>query len=135
MCRLGYKLQISGLVQGVGFRPLVFELASELGLHGEVKNDGFGVEIILACTKEECENFIYKLKEKLPPLARIDSIDITEQTTTNYIHFSIGTSLQNAKTTQCLVILHFAKSVKKIFDEKIRVFISFYHLYALWAKI
>lgn len=119
MCRLGYKLQISGLVQGVGFRPLVFELASELGLHGEVKNDGFGVEIILACTKEECENFIYKLKEKLPPLARIDSIDITEQTTTNYTHFSIGTSLQNTKTTPMLSDFALCKECKKeFFDEK-----------------
>ncbi|EDO7884169.1 carbamoyltransferase HypF, partial [Campylobacter coli] len=119
MCHLGYKLQISGLVQGVGFRPLVFELASELGLHGEVKNDGFGVEIILACTKEECENFIYKLKEKLPPLARIDSIDITEQTTTNYTHFSIGTSLQNAKTTPMLSDFALCKECKKeFFDEK-----------------
>ncbi|EFY5457878.1 carbamoyltransferase HypF [Campylobacter coli] len=119
MCHLGYKLQISGLVQGVGFRPLVFELASELGLHGEVKNDGFGVEIILACTKEECENFIYKLKEKLPSLARIDSIDITEQTTTNYTHFSIGTSLQNAKTTPMLSDFALCKECKKeFFDEK-----------------
>lgn len=119
MCRLGYKLQISGLVQGVGFRPLVFELASELGLHGEVKNDGFGVEIILACTKEECENFIYKLKENLPPLARIDSIDITEQTTTNYTHFSIGTSLQNTKTTPMLSDFALCKECKKeFFDEK-----------------
>ncbi|MCE7181089.1 carbamoyltransferase HypF [Campylobacter coli] len=119
MCHLGYKLQISGLVQGVGFRPLVFELASELGLHGEVKNDGFGVEIILACTKEECENFIYKLKEKLSPLARIDSIDITEQTTTNYTHFSIGTSLQNAKTTPMLSDFALCKECKKeFFDEK-----------------
>ncbi|EGV1264510.1 carbamoyltransferase HypF [Campylobacter coli] len=119
MRHLGYKLQISGLVQGVGFRPLVFELASELGLHGEVKNDGFGVEIILACTKEECENFIYKLKEKLPPLARIDSIDITEQTTTNYTHFSIGTSLQNAKTTPMLSDFALCKECKKeFFDEK-----------------
>lgn len=119
MCRLGYKLQISGLVQGVGFRPLVFELASELGLHGEVKNDGFGVEIILACTKEECENFIYKLKEKLPSLARIDSIDITEQTTTNYTHFSIGTSLQNTKTTPMLSDFALCKECKKeFFDEK-----------------
>lgn len=119
MCRLGYKLQISGLVQGVGFRPLVFELACELGLHGEVKNDGFGVEIILACTKEECENFIYKLKEKLPSLARIDSIDITEQTTANYIHFSIGTSLQNTKTTPMLSDFALCKECKKeFFDEK-----------------
>lgn len=119
MCRLGYKLQISGLVQGVGFRPLVFELACELGLCGEVKNDGFGVEIILACTKEECENFIYKLKEKLSPLARIDSIDITEQTTTNYTHFSIGTSLQNTKTTPMLSDFALCKECKKeFFDEK-----------------
>ncbi|HEG4554229.1 TPA: carbamoyltransferase HypF [Campylobacter coli] len=119
MCHLGYKIKISGLVQGVGFRPLVFELASELGLHGEVKNDGFGVEIILACTKEECENFIYKLKEKLPSLARIDSIDITEQTTTNYTHFSIGTSLQNAKTTPMLSDFALCKECKKeFFDEK-----------------
>ncbi|HEB9354378.1 TPA: carbamoyltransferase HypF [Campylobacter coli] len=119
MYRLGYKLQISGLVQGVGFRPLVFELACELGLHGEVKNDGFGVEIILACTKEECENFIYKLKEKLPSLARIDSIDITEQTTINYTHFSIGTSLQNTKTTPMLSDFALCKECKKeFFDEK-----------------
>ncbi|HDX3451067.1 TPA: carbamoyltransferase HypF [Campylobacter coli] len=118
MCRLGYKLQISGLVQGVGFRPLVFELACELGLHGEVKNDGFGVEIILACTKEECENFIYKLKKKLPPLARIDSIDITEQTTTNYTHFSIGTSLQNTKTTPMLSDFALCKECKKEFFDK-----------------
>ncbi|EGK7562191.1 carbamoyltransferase HypF [Campylobacter coli] len=119
MYRLGYKLQISGLVQGVGFRPLVFELACELGLHGEVKNDGFGVEIILACTKEECENFICKLKEKLPPLARIDSIDITEQMTTNYTHFSIGTSLQNTKTTPMLSDFALCKECKKeFFDEK-----------------
>lgn len=119
MCHLGYKLQISGLVQGVGFRPLVFELASELGLHGEVKNDGFGVEIILACTQKECQNFIENLKNHLPPLARIDSIDITEQTTTNYTHFSIGTSLQNAKTTPMLSDFALCKECKKeFFDEK-----------------
>lgn len=119
MCHLGYKIKISGLVQGVGFRPLVYELALKSKLFGEVRNDGFGVEIILACTKEECENFIYKLKEKLPPLVRIDSIDITEQTTTNYTHFSIGTSLQNAKTTPMLSDFALCKECKKeFFDEK-----------------
>ncbi|ELW4939279.1 carbamoyltransferase HypF, partial [Campylobacter coli] len=62
---------------------------------------------------------IYKLKEKLPPLARIDSIDITEQTTTNYTHFSIGTSLQNAKTTPMLSDFALCKECKKeFFDEK-----------------
>ncbi|EGK8213131.1 carbamoyltransferase HypF [Campylobacter coli] len=119
MCHLGYKIKISGLVQGVGFRPLVYELALKSKLFGEVRNDGFGVEIILACTQKECENFIENLKNHLPPLARIDSIDITEQTTTNYTHFSIGTSLQNAKTTPMLSDFALCKECKKeFFDEK-----------------
>ncbi|EAJ0293780.1 carbamoyltransferase HypF [Campylobacter coli] len=119
MRHLGYKIKISGLVQGVGFRPLVYELALKLKLFGEVRNDGFGVEIILACTQKECENFIENLKNHLPPLARIDSIDITEQTTTNYTHFSIGTSLQNAKTTPMLSDFALCKECKKeFFDEK-----------------
>ncbi|HEG3609208.1 TPA: acylphosphatase, partial [Campylobacter jejuni] len=54
MRHLGYKIKISGLVQGVGFRPLVYELALKSKLFGEVRNDGFGVEIILACTQKEC---------------------------------------------------------------------------------
>lgn len=62
MYHLGYKIKISGLVQGVGFRPLVYELALKSKLFGEVRNDGFGVEIILACTQKECENFIENLK-------------------------------------------------------------------------
>ncbi|EAL1389614.1 carbamoyltransferase HypF [Campylobacter coli] len=119
MCHLGYKIKISGLVQGVGFRPLVYELALKSKLFGEVRNDGFGVEIILACTQKECQNFIENLKNHLPPLARIDSIDITEQTTTNYTHFSIGTSLQNAKTTPMLSDFALCKECKKeFFDEK-----------------
>ncbi|HEF9964624.1 TPA: carbamoyltransferase HypF, partial [Campylobacter coli] len=49
----------------------------------------------------------------------IDSIDITEQTTTNYTHFSIGTSLQNAKTTPMLSDFALCKECKKeFFDEK-----------------
>ncbi|EAI7659079.1 carbamoyltransferase HypF [Campylobacter coli] len=119
MCHLGYKLQISGLVQGVGFRPLVFELASELGLHGEVKNDGFGVEIILACTQKECQNFIENLKNHLPPLARIDQLIITQISISNYENFSITPSLENTKSTPMLSDFALCKECKKeFFDEK-----------------
>lgn len=119
MCHLGYKIKISGLVQGVGFRPLVYELALKLQLFGEVRNDGFGVEIILACTQKECENFIENLKNHLPPLARIDQLTTEPISTLNYENFSIKPSLQNAKSTPMLSDFALCKECKKeFFDEK-----------------
>ena len=44
----GKKIRITGLVQGVGFRPYVYNLAQELGIAGTVRNDARGVKI-LAC--------------------------------------------------------------------------------------
>lgn len=119
MCHLGYKIKISGLVQGVGFRPLVYELALKLQLFGEVRNDGFGVEIILVCTQKECENFIENLKNHLPPLARIDQLTTEPISTLSYENFSIKPSLQNAKSTPMLSDFALCKECKKeFFDEK-----------------
>lgn len=41
----GVQLRIRGKVQGVGFRPFVWQLAQQLNLHGDVCNDGDGVEV------------------------------------------------------------------------------------------
>lgn len=43
----GVQLRIRGKVQGVGFRPFVWQLAQQLNLHGDVCNDGDGVEVRL----------------------------------------------------------------------------------------
>ncbi|EAK4373210.1 carbamoyltransferase HypF, partial [Campylobacter jejuni] len=119
MYHLGYKIKISGLVQGVGFRPLVYELALKSKLFGEVRNDGFGIEIILACTQKECENFIENLKNHLPPLARIDQLIITQISILNYENFSITPSLENTKSTPMLSDFALCKECKKeFFDEK-----------------
>ncbi|HHT6912755.1 carbamoyltransferase HypF [Campylobacter coli] len=119
MRHLGYKIKISGLVQGVGFRPLVYELALKSKLFGEVRNDGFGIEIILACTQKECENFIENLKNHLPPLARIDKLIITQISISNYENFSITPSLENTKSTPMLSDFALCKECKKeFFDEK-----------------
>ncbi|ECL2721644.1 carbamoyltransferase HypF [Campylobacter coli] len=119
MRHLGYKIKISGLVQGVGFRPLVYELALKSKLFGEVRNDGFGVEIILACTQKECQNFIENLKNHLPPLARIDQLIITQISISNYENFSITPSLENTKSTPMLSDFALCKECKKeFFDEK-----------------
>lgn len=70
----GERLRISGVVQGVGFRPTVWRVARELGLAGRVCNDGAGVLIELWGTPEERESFIQQLKADKPPLAQIDTI-------------------------------------------------------------
>ncbi len=56
-----YRITVSGLVQGIGFRPYVAELAEELHLAGQVKNLGGIVEIIVAGDKEAVDTFIQRL--------------------------------------------------------------------------
>lgn len=68
----GVQLRIRGKVQGVGFRPFVWQLAQQLRLHGDVCNDGDGVVVRLL---EEPSRFIAALYQDCPPLARIDSVE------------------------------------------------------------
>lgn len=68
----GRLLRIRGLVQGVGFRPYVWRLANELGLNGWVRNDGAGVT--LAVDGAKMAEFIARLPNEIPRLARIDDI-------------------------------------------------------------
>lgn len=68
----GVQLRIRGKVQGVGFRPFVWQLAQQLRLHGDVCNDGDGVVVRLL---EEPSQFIAALYQDCPPLARIDRVE------------------------------------------------------------
>ncbi|MBP5997763.1 MAG: carbamoyltransferase HypF [Azonexus sp.] len=70
----GKVLRIRGLVQGVGFRPYVWRLASELGLNGWVRNDGAGVTV--AVDGEKVPEFMARLPNEAPRLARIDAIEV-----------------------------------------------------------
>jgi len=73
---IGKQLRVRGLVQGVGFRPYVWRLASELGLNGWVRNDGAGVSIAVAGA--ELASFLDRLPLEAPRLARIDAIEAGE---------------------------------------------------------
>ncbi len=69
------RLLVTGVVQGVGFRPFVFRLARSLGLCGWVKNVGPGVEIHLEYRHgEDLAAFLKALEEDKPPLSRIESV-------------------------------------------------------------
>lgn len=67
--------RVEGLVQGVGFRPFVWRLATELGLDGWVLNDGQGVSVTLRGPAGAIALWLERLRFEAPPLARIDGVE------------------------------------------------------------
>jgi hydrogenase maturation protein HypF len=95
---IGTRVHVTGIVQGVGFRPYVFNLAVENGLKGWVCNTSAGVDIELTGDLDEINVFIHALKNHPPPLARIDSIEIHRIPSKDYLSFEIieSQALSNA---------------------------------------
>ena len=82
--------RISGIVQGVGFRPYVWHLARELGLTGWVRNDAAGVEVLVQGRAEPIAAFTRRLPLEIPPLARVDEVRWQDQSVAcDYADFSI----------------------------------------------
>ncbi len=76
LCR--WRLTVRGIVQGVGFRPFVYNTAQRLGLAGWVKNTSGQVEILLEGRREQLESFVHALQHTHPPQARIDALEAVE---------------------------------------------------------
>ena len=68
------RIRVTGVVQGVGFRPFVWRLATELDLAGWVRNTGGGVEIEVCGKPPQVNALIERLPKEAPPLARIDDV-------------------------------------------------------------
>jgi hydrogenase maturation protein HypF len=71
------KIIIRGAVQGVGFRPFVYRLASDLGLKGWVINSSSGVFIEAEAEKSKLDEFILKIQNERPPLSSIQSFEFS----------------------------------------------------------
>ncbi|RNM09365.1 carbamoyltransferase HypF [Dickeya undicola] len=69
----GVEIRVKGKVQGVGFRPYVWQIAHRLGAKGSVLNDGAGVLVRLWPVSAEAD-FIAALYAECPPLAQIDQL-------------------------------------------------------------
>ncbi len=79
-CSLGLTtvdILVSGVVQGVGFRPFVYRIANQLGLRGTVLNDGRGVAIVAQAPQRQLDDFVNALRQKHPPLAKIASLEVS----------------------------------------------------------
>ena len=71
-----YTIHVTGIVQGIGFRPFVSKLAHELKLVGTVRNDTSGVEIHIQGMDADCQLFVERLQSELPMHGRIDTLQM-----------------------------------------------------------
>jgi hydrogenase maturation protein HypF len=83
------KIHITGIVQGVGFRPFVYNLALRYGLRGWVLNSSAGVDIEAEGPSGALDAFVLALQAEKPPLAVIDSLIAGEAPPNGYAEFTI----------------------------------------------
>jgi len=102
---LRIKLNVTGIVQGVGFRPFIYRTATKNGLAGYVRNRGdAGVEILLEGDGQHIKNFMRDLTSKKPPLAHIDAVKSTELSGENeFAEFTIWKSSQETELSGSII--------------------------------
>ena len=85
----GLRIHITGVVQGVGFRPFVYGLASRFDLKGWVRNTSAGVDIEVDGDADVLDAFARALQDEAPPLSRIDDFSATPVDFTGFRSFDI----------------------------------------------
>lgn len=68
------RIRVRGQVQGVGFRPFVWQLAHEMGILGDVRNDAEGV--LIHAWGAQVDAFVHALQTRHPTLARVDAVEV-----------------------------------------------------------
>lgn len=86
------RVVLCSTVQGVGFRPFVYRLATELGLAGWVSNDAHGVCIEVEGTQVTLSRFLVRLRAEHPVQACIHSLETTWAAPCGYAAFEIRSS-------------------------------------------
>ena len=99
------KIRVTGIVQGVGFRPFIYRIAVKNDLKGYVRNRGdAGVEILLEGRREGVKGFLRDLKEKKPPLAQIyEIITMSLKGENRYEAFAILKSSEEAELSGSVI--------------------------------
>ncbi len=93
------KIEIRGIVQGVGFRPTVYRLAKEYDLKGSVFNDSKGVTLDIEGSSQNIGCFLEELKKNPPPLSDIEEIQTEELPVKEFDEFKIIESEESEEKT------------------------------------
>jgi hydrogenase maturation protein HypF len=96
---LTQQIRVTGIVQGVGFRPFVWRLAQQFGLTGWVRNDAQGVEILAQGGQSALSEMLVRLRTDAPPLARVDSVQAQDLAAEPFAAFSIIASQSGQAAT------------------------------------
>ena len=84
-----WHIHINGIVQGVGFRPFVYQLAREMQVDGYVKNGNDGVHIFINASEGDANVILQKIKQAPPAKSKIISIKLHKTADENFTNFSI----------------------------------------------
>jgi len=87
------RISTRGIVQGVGFRPFVYQLATKYSLKGWVCNTSEDVKIEVQGESKDLKRFLSELQDNAPPLAHIESITVTYHPPADYTSFKIRHSI------------------------------------------
>jgi len=93
-----FELEIRGVVQGVGFRPFIYNLATSMQLLGFVSNSEYGVYIVVETKEKDVDEFIKRIKVDKPQLSEIESIQVSSiKADETFSDFSIKESRVGSK--------------------------------------
>ena len=84
-----YHIHINGIVQGVGFRPMVYQLAKQMLLNGYAKNGSDGVHVFFNASDEDANVFFKKIKQQAPQQSKIISAELNKTTDETFADFKI----------------------------------------------
>ena len=94
------QISVRGVVQGVGFRPFIYQLAQRHNLKGWVCNTSGAVQIEVEGESDDLAHFLTELKETPPPQAHIDDVSVAVQSPRGYHQFEIRPSLSRDEEYQ-----------------------------------
>jgi hydrogenase maturation protein HypF len=116
------RISVRGVVQGVGFRPFVYQLAVKHNLRGWVRNTSEDVKIEVEGEGGDIESFLNGLRTEVPPLAHIEDITATAGTPAGYAKFEIKQSIAEAGKYQLVSpdIATCPDCLREIFDPRDR---------------
>ena len=107
------KIEVGGIVQGVGFRPFVYQQALLHSLSGYVLNNGAGVVIEVQGEVSNISKFLLQLENSAPSLSRVDTLESTEVSTQNSDGFSIIESNKSGVNTMVSADISMCDDCKK----------------------
>ena len=112
------KITLRGAVQGVGFRPFVYRLATELGLSGWVNNSPQGVFLEVEGRRADAENFLIRLKTEKPPRSSIQSLEASWLAPAQFEGFEIRESRADGCKTATVLpdIATCPECLRELFD-------------------